>query len=118
MDTNPAPYLYKMKKLPLRLLGAYLNTLAIFSPKLAGKIGYNIFSTPQAPPVTDKHHDFFNSGEKEAFEYEGNKIQTYRWGHGPLKILFLHGWESHSFRWKKYIEAFDQKEFTLYALDA
>src|SRR5205814_6990297 len=37
---------------------------------------------------------------------------------GNKKILFLHGWQSHSFRWKNYIEAFSKEDHTIYALDA
>lgn len=101
-----------------RLIGAWLNVLAIVLPRTAGRIGFNLFCTPLAPPVKDYHRQFFDTSEKSTFECEGNKIQTYRWGHGPRKILFLHGWQSHSFRWIKYIKAFSKEEYSLYALDA
>ncbi|MDQ2656657.1 MAG: alpha/beta hydrolase, partial [Bacteroidota bacterium] len=39
-------------------------------------------------------------------------------GNGPRKVLFLHGWQSHTYRWKAYIEALSKDEFTIYSLDA
>lgn len=107
-----------MKTFILRLTGFWLNVLAVISPKAAGQKGFYIFCKPFAPPVTEKHLAFLNTSEKYRLDVNGIAIQTYRWGQGPKKILFLHGWQSHSFRWKKYIEMFPKEEFTLYALDA
>jgi pimeloyl-ACP methyl ester carboxylesterase len=50
--------------------------------------------------------------------YEGYNIQTYQWGNGSKKVLLVHGWASHSFRWKAYIEHLVKNDFTVYALDA
>lgn len=105
-----------MKKIA-KLIGWYLNTLALLAPSTAGRKGFYLFCTPLAPPVKPHHHEFLNTAEKVVFEHEGTAIQTYRWGSGRRKILFLHGWQSHSFRWKNFIESFS-KEYTVYALDA
>jgi pimeloyl-ACP methyl ester carboxylesterase len=107
-----------IKKIISRLVGMYLNGLAFLAPHVAGRRGFYLFCTPLAPPVKHYHRKFFDMAEKSTFEFEGNKIQTYRWGNGAKRILFLHGWQSHSFRWKKYIETFSKEDFTLYALDA
>jgi pimeloyl-ACP methyl ester carboxylesterase len=64
------------------------------------------------------HRSFLESSENFDFTVEGVRLQVYRWGHGPRKVLFLHGWQSHSFRWKKYIESLSKDEFTVYAFDA
>lgn len=50
--------------------------------------------------------------------HEGFSIQGYRWGRGEKKILLLHGWQSHTYRWKPYIEALSKDEYTIYSLDA
>jgi pimeloyl-ACP methyl ester carboxylesterase len=107
-----------MKKTIARVLGFYLNTLSLLAPKMAARKGFYLFCTPLPAPVRDYHLKFFESAEKSTFEHEGIQIQTYRWGHGPKKVLFVHGWQSHSFRWKNYIESFSKEDFTLYALDA
>jgi len=107
-----------MKKIIPKLVGTYLNSLSVISPATAGKQGFNIFCTPIAPPVKSHHHQFLETARKFHFHTEGNQLQAYQWGQGKKKILFLHGWQSHSFRWKKYIKAFSPEEYSIYAFDA
>lgn len=107
-----------MKKLIPKALGLYLNTLAHIAPKKAGSIGFNLFCRPFRSKLQQHHHAFLSSGKKFILQHPAAKVQAYSWGNGPKKILFLHGWQSHSFRWKNYIEALDKNEFTVYAFDA
>lgn len=107
-----------MKKLVVKLIGAWINFLAYVSPRKAGELGFYLFSSPQRTAMKGHQNAFLDTSEKSSFLHDGYRIQVYRWGNGKKKILFLHGWQSHSFRWKNYIEAFDQNEFTLYAFDA
>lgn len=102
----------------VRMLGMYLESLAMISPSLAARKGFQLFCRPFRTPTTPKQIAFFDSAHKFAFHHEGCDIQAYRWGSGPKKILFLHGWQSHSYRWKPYIEALAKDEYTLYAFDA
>jgi len=107
-----------MKKLIPTLAGLWLNILAVISPRRAAQYGIDLFCHPMRQPLTAKHMTFLDSAEKSTFEHQHINIQTYKWGEGEHKVLFLHGWQSHSYRWKKYIESFDKKQYTLYALDA
>ena len=107
-----------MKPLIYRSIGAYLNALGYIHPNAAGKKGYKLFTTPRTAPLKPHHVEFLHAGRYNQYDIDGTMIQSYKWGEGPHKILLLHGWQSHSFRWKRYIEAFDKQVFTLYALDA
>lgn len=107
-----------MKTILRKSLGSYLNTLSLVSPQLAGREGFRLFCSPGAVDLKSHHKQFLDTAEQFPF-YSGNTyLQAYRWGHGPRKVLFLHGWQSHSFRWKHYIAAFDPEEYTFYAFDA
>jgi pimeloyl-ACP methyl ester carboxylesterase len=107
-----------MKTIVPRLIGIYLNVLSVFAPRLAGRKGFNLFCTPRSAPLKDHQNKFLDTAEGSRFWHGGAWVQTYRWGNGPQKILFLHGWQSHTYRWRNYIESFPQDEFTIYALDA
>lgn len=107
-----------MKKLIPKLIGFWLNLLAWVAPRKAGDDGFYLFCTPRKSLLQDHQRRFLNTAEKMSFLCNGHRIQVYRWGNGPKKVLFLHGWGSHSFRWKNYIEALDQRQFTIYAFDA
>lgn len=108
-----------MKKLAIKLAGLWLNTLAWVAPSAAARKGLILFCSPMRFPLSPKHRQYLDSAEKHTFQStEGSPIQTYKWGNGPIRVLFLHGWQSHSYRWKKYIDSLDKSRFSVYALDA
>jgi pimeloyl-ACP methyl ester carboxylesterase len=107
-----------MEKLIVKSLGAWLNLLAVLDPARAARTGFKIFVHPRRQPVTRKHMAFFNTSQQSQFLHEGQRIQVYRWGTGDRTVLFLHGWQSHTYRWKRYIETFRQAGYTVYAFDA
>jgi len=107
-----------MKKIITAVLGLYLNLLSFISPRAAGRLGVKLFCRPMRTPMKDYHHKFLDTAEQFSFDHDGIRIQAYRWGNGAKKILFVHGWQSHAFRWKAYIETFSKDDYTLYAFDA
>lgn len=107
-----------MKKLVTRSLGLYLNTLATVAPSKAAATGFQLFCRPYRIPLTEKQLAFFNSADRFQLVHDSTTVQGYRWGSGPKKILFLHGWQSHTYRWKTYIEALPNDEFSVFSLDA
>lgn len=107
-----------MKTLFIKLFGMYLNALAFVFPGIAARKGFLLFCRPFRLRTNEKQLAFFNSAEKFLLDHEGYSVQGYRWGRGPKKILFLHGWQSHTYRWKPYIEALSKDEYTIYSLDA
>lgn len=107
-----------MKKLIPKFIGWFFNILAVFAPRKAGRLGFYFFCTPQSAPLKSHQRQFLNSAKQSVFGYDGLNIRVYEWGNGPVRILFLHGWQSHSFRWKNYIESFPKDEYTLFAFDA
>ena len=107
-----------MKKLIPKLIGWYFNLLTLIVPGTAGRKGFYLFCTPRSAALKDHQRKFLDTAEQSSFAFYNNAIRVYRWGHGPTRILFLHGWQSHSFRWKNYIDAFPKDEYTLYAFDA
>jgi pimeloyl-ACP methyl ester carboxylesterase len=107
-----------MKNLITRFIGMYLNFLGIVAPRLAGKKGFLLFCRPFRAPMNSKHHEFLNSADKFIVERDGRSVQAFKWGNGEKKILFIHGWQSHTYRWKAYIEALSREDHTIYAFDA
>ena len=106
------------KKIMQKSLGFYFNLLSFIHPKKLKKNGFLLFCNPFARKVKPHQLEFLQKGISEVFDLEGYTIQTYKWGSGSKKILLVHGWSSHSFRWKNYIEHLVKNDFTVYALDA
>ncbi len=107
-----------VQKLMTGLIGKGLNTLSAIAPTFAGKIGFKIFCHPYGAKLKPYQLDFLNTAEKFTIFEDNLKVQCYKWGNGGKKILFVHGWASHSFRWKQYIEYFKNKDFTIFAFDS
>jgi len=107
-----------MKKMILRSIGLYLNSLALIAPRKTARLGFDLFCYPFRVPINAKQKVFLNTAVQSSFAFNGLMIQTYRWGSGPKNILLLHGWQSHTYRWKKYIESLSKEEYSIYAFDA
>jgi alpha-beta hydrolase superfamily lysophospholipase len=105
-----------------RLLGRALNALSVLSPALAGRLAFRVFCMPRRLPVREKDAAFLATAAQSDFETEeGLSIRTYRW---PAKqssaptVFLMHGWESNSARWRKYVKALHEAGFEVQALDA
>ncbi len=107
-----------MKHLITKCIGLYFNVLAMFAPRIAGKKLFELFCRPFRKPINNKQAAFLNAAALKKFDFKGTSLQLYRWGNGPKSILLVHGWQSHTYRWKAYIEAIDQQQYSVYAFDA
>jgi hypothetical protein len=107
-----------MKKLIEKSIGVYFNSLALISPAQAAKKGFNLFCNPMCKPLKPYQIAFLQTGKDAVLQYEDIKIQTYKWGNGSKEVLLIHGWASHSFRWKAHVEHLVENDFTIYAFDA
>jgi hypothetical protein len=99
-------------------IGFYFNIVSLISPKWVASKGFVLFCSPMSPKPKKHQRDFLNTGKDVTLVFENKKIQTYKWGTGSKKILLIHGWASHSFRWKSYIEQLVAQDFTVHAFDA
>ena len=95
-----------------------LNVLAYIAPRQAANLGLNLFCYPFRVPISPKQKAFLSTAFQSSFEHKGVKIQTYRWGSGAKNILLLHGWQSHTYRWRRYVESLSTEEYTIHAFDA
>ena len=105
-------------KLIMILVGVYLNFINLLSNRIGGKQAFFIFCYPFKARLTKSQQKFLDTSHKFKLEVEDQDIQCYRWGQGDRKIVLVHGWQSNTYRWKKYINTFSKDEFTIYAFDA
>ncbi len=105
------------KVLP-KIIGNGLNAVSYISPKYASAKALNIFATPrQGSKFNDKQEAFLNTANQHTLSYDNLDIQTYNWKGSKDTILFVHGWESNTFRWKKLITSLHQLDYNIVALD-
>lgn len=102
-------------------IGKYINRVANVAPWMAGRLGYQIFCTPRRQPETPAQTAILNSAKTEILSVQGHKTSFYRWqGADPQAptVLFLHGWDSSSARWRLFIEPMVEAGYTVWAFDA
>lgn len=107
-----------MQKVIVYLLSNYLRLVNSISPRLGGKHAFLLFCYPFPLKLKKYQSDFLKTSHFSFLDFEGKRIAQYRWGSGEKVILCLHGWQSNSFRWKKYVEVLDKKKYKMICLDA
>jgi Serine aminopeptidase, S33 len=107
-----------MKTMIMKLIGLYINVLAIVAPRSAGQFGLALFCRPFRRKMTPKQKEFLQSATSFNLDYQNETIVGYRWGDGTKKVLLVHGWQSHTYRWKAYVEQLIKHDFTVFAFDA
>lgn len=106
-----------------RRAGMLLNALSVVAPRRAGELAFRIFCSPRRNALRDQDRSFLEKAEQLELQAEGLPIRVYRWV-SPVQtqdekiVLFLHGWESNSARWRKYVKPIREAGFTVMALDA
>lgn len=107
-----------MKTVIMKFLGLYINVLALVVPRYAEGFGLKLFCRPFRGKMTPRQKEFLQSAKQFSFAYRKETIAGYRWGNGAKKILLVHGWQSHSYRWKVYVEQLIKHNCSVLAFDA
>lgn len=101
-----------------RLLGFYLNLLALIAPKKAARKAFFIFCKVRKGRVKPVQEAYLEQARHQVEEVAGHRVQSYYWpGEGPA-VLLIHGWESNTFRWRNLIGHLREGGFQIYAFDA
>ena len=101
-----------------KIIGAFINLIAYFSPKLSAKLAIDLFSTPQKGKTTPKESEYLETAVQDYIQFENITIKTYNWKGNKDTVLLAHGWESNSFRWKDLITLLQKENYNIIALDA
>jgi len=106
------------KKLFIGSLSFYINSLAFISPRAAARKAFRVFSKPRQGKIGPHHQDFLDSNLEPKIEIEDITIQPYKWSGNGKTIVLVHGWESHSHRWKEMILRLQKENYNIIAFDA
>lgn len=106
------------QKLAVNYIRAKLNILAVISKRKAAREAFKIFSTPFRKP-RKKNPPIFEKAEKLSFVIDGKTVRGYRWNHpSPRKIVIVHGFESNSKNFDRYISPLIKHCCEVLAFDA
>ena len=106
------------QKIAVNYLRAKLNILSLVSKKRAAAEAFELFCTPvrrsrkKKPPI-------FEKAEQLKFEIDGFGIHGFRWNAGQSKkCLIVHGFESTSYNFDRYVGQLLKKGYEVLAFDA
>ena len=100
-------------------IGLYINILQWFAPKTAAKTAYNFFSHPRVQRLSQNDlPPILQSANKQIFDLENHKIQTYIWTGSQETVLLIHGWESNASRWENMVILLQKHHKNIIAIDA
>lgn len=106
----------------LRRIGQGLNMMARWSPQMAGRTAFRLFSSPRRRPLSEQDKDFLLAARQDTMLVNKIPVSNYLWqpsgAPNGRTVLLLHGWESHSARWRSYVQALRKAGFSVGALDA
>jgi pimeloyl-ACP methyl ester carboxylesterase len=106
------------QKLALRYLRTRLNFIGVFSKRKAAEEAFEIFCTPLRKSKKEEGA-IFGSVERHYGQVDGKRIAMYRWNPGGTKkVMILHGFESATRNFERYIELLIKKGYTVIAADA
>ena len=109
-------------KLAQKLVAGYfrlkLKLLSVISKQKAAESALRLFCTPLRKSKA-KYPVIFETGEALHFSMDGHVIHGYRWNHpAEKKALIVHGFESSSKNFDRYINALIKKNYEVLVFDA
>lgn len=107
-----------LKRIFPKAVGSYINVLAWIAPKKAGRKAFEVFSKPRRGSIGEHHSPFLDPARKEKLTLKNLELQIYHWPGKGKRILLVHGWESHTHRYKSLVDALGRASYDVYAFDA
>lgn len=101
-----------------KAIGSYLNTLVTIAPEKAAERAFEIFSKPRGGRIDAHHKEFLDPAKDRLITVDNIKIQTYHWPGSGKTVLLVHGWESHTHRWRHLVKRLKAENYNIVSFDA
>lgn len=105
-------------KFIIALCSFYIKAVSLFSGKQAANIAMGFFKRPRNKKLYPKHINWLESYKIGYIELDHSKCAIYHIPGEGKNILLAHGWESNSYRWKKYVDPLKKLGFNIFMIDA
>jgi len=98
-----------------------LKTIALVSPRKAAESAFKLFCTPFNSKSKHRAPAIFNKADTLSFSLSGIQIYGWRWTtklSNGKKVLLVHGFDSYSYKFEKYITLLLSQNFEVLTFDA
>ena len=102
-----------------RIVGAFINVLALFSKHYAGRLAFQLFCTPRSGrELSEKDKRFLNTAQKDRIPFDNYELQCYCWKGAGKTVYLAHGFQSNTSRWRALVGLLNRAGYTVVAMDA
>ncbi len=106
------------RQLVFRAVGIGINTVSFLSPKVAGRLAFQLFGKPPKPRIRPKEQAFMDTAVRLDIVWEGMNIPVYSWGPPAGKVVFCaYGWGYNAGRWRHYVPSLIGAGYRVVAFD-
>lgn len=106
----PLPLILRLIRLGFRVGGT-------ISPKLAGRVAYELWFTPTRFPTPSSEKAVLESAEIEFHGINRQTIATYSWGQSGPSVLLVHGWSGRGTQLGAFVEPLINAGFRVLSFD-
>ncbi len=107
----------KQTPLILSLMRVLFPLLEKLMPKTMDKLYIRMFFRPTKYPFKAIEKEAIRRSRVWQIKFKDKLVQVYKWGNGPKKALFVHGWSGRGAQGHAFIEPFLNNEYTFFAFD-
>ena len=86
-------------------------------PRFTKQRYIKLFFSPMKYPFKGVEKKAINESKIWTLRSGNKNINLYKWGNGPKKALFVHGWSGRGAQGYKFVESFLTKDYTFFAFD-
>ena len=95
-----------------------LHLLEIVSPKLAGRVAFKMFLTPNHRPVTAAEQRILDQAHHVVIYHGEDRLSGYVWGNTGPTVLLVHGWEGSAGSMTSLVAPLRAQGYRIVAFDA
>lgn len=110
-----------IQRIVLNFYRIKFKVLELVSVSKTAEEAFELFCTPYTKRRSYAIPEIFYAAEKLSFDFDNHQINGFRWKpefNNGCKILICHGFDSHSYKFERYIEPLCKQGFEVFAFDA
>jgi len=101
-----------------RVIGFGLNILSYLMPEKVASLALDIFRKPRKGKIQSYQKKFLQKFIQTPLKLRAMDVMTYDNGKKGKTVLFCHGWESNSSRWRKLYRTLQNENLRIILMDA
>ncbi len=120
VEAEPVPPARKVsdKRPGLILLRLFFRACRVLPRAVTARLALLLFLTPGKRSMTAPELALIAQAQRETVVCRGRRVVTYRWGHGPRRVLLCHAWGGNGTTLGEFVPPLLARSYSVIAFDA